>query len=212
MPRPPDLERRRALALKAAEVLEAQGLAISTEQLARAVGVNRTTLLYHFPTQLDVVQAALGELVTAQQDFLTERLEGVSHPVDRLAARARAVLEFHRGREARLVFLTQALAVAGGARVGEVMQGAAALFESARAAMVRDLEAGVAAGTVAPCDAGAVVSLTRAVIDGLTLQRVASGVEAEPALALFESCVLAPLRREVSPRAVAARRERASDV
>lgn len=195
MARPPDFAKRRELALRATEVLESEGLAISYEQLARAVGVNRTTLLYHFPTHADIIQTVLAGVLAEQGAFVESRIAEHEHPVDRLYARMCAVHEFHEGGEARLLFLSQAIAVTGGAKVGEIVKGASDSFEEGRRALVDGLERGIAAGTVAPCDAKAVVALTRAVIDGLTFQRVTSAGSIRPMQELFWKSVLLPLKR-----------------
>ena len=51
------------LARRAVDVLERDGLTISTEHLARELDIKRPTLLYHFPTYSHIVQAALAELL-----------------------------------------------------------------------------------------------------------------------------------------------------
>ena len=196
MGRPRDVEKTRDLALRAAAVLERDGLTISSEHLARELGIKRPTLLYHFPTHGHVVQAALTELLLEQAAFVEARVEKHDHPIDRLYARLRAVHAFHEGRETRLLFLSQAIAVTSGNRVQEIVAGAAALFEGARQDMIARIERGIEEGIVHPVDAKALVSLLRAVIDGLTIQRVVSPKSVPPAHELFWETVLLPLKRE----------------
>jgi AcrR family transcriptional regulator len=201
MARPRDTEKTRDLALRAAAVLEREGLTISTEQLARELGLKRPTLLYHFPTHGHIVEAALTELLLEQATHVERRVNAHAHPIDRLYARLCAILEFHHGREARVLFLTQAIAVTGGKRVGQILQTAAALFDATRRDMVARVEQGIDEGIVHPCDAKALVSLLRALIDGLTVQRVTSAGSVEPVHELFWEKVLLPLKRPaVSPR------------
>lgn len=198
MARPRDTDKTRDLALRAAAVLERDGLTISAEHLARELGVKRPTLLYHFPTHGHVVQAALAELIAEQAAFVEARVEAHEHPIDRLYARLRAIHEFHAGRETRLLFLTQAIAVTGGGRVKEILQRATALFDAARDDMIARVEKGIEEGIVHPCDAKVLVSLLRAVIDGLTIQRVVSPRSVPAAHEMFWDKVLLPLKR--SPR------------
>ncbi len=198
MPRPRDAEKARDLALRAAAVLERDGLTVSAEHLARELGIKRPTLLYHFPTHGHIVQAALSELLREQAAFVEARVEAHDHPIDRLHARLRAIHEFHGGRETRLLFLSQAIAVTGGGRVAEILQGASDLFEGARRDMVARIEKGIEDGIVHPCDAKALVALLRAVIDGMSIQRVTSPRSVAPAQELFWEKVLLPLKR--SPR------------
>lgn len=200
MARPRDVEKTRDLALRAAAVLERDGLTISSEHLARELGIKRPTLLYHFPTHGHVVQTALTELLLEQASFVETRVAKHEHPIDRLYARLRAIHEFHGGRETRLLFLSQAIAVTGQSRVEEILTGAAALFEGARQDMVARIERGIEDGIVHPVDAKALVSLLRAVIDGLTIQRVVSPKSVPPAHELFWQTVLLPLKREPQRR------------
>lgn len=195
MARPRDIEKTRDLALRAAAILERDGLTVSAEHLARELGIKRPTLLYHFPTHGHVVQAALAELLVAQAAFVEQRVAAHEHPIDRLYARLRGIHEFHAGKETRLLFLSQAIAVTGGGRVGEILAQASAFFEDARRDMVARIDDGIERGIVHPCDAKAVVALLRAVIDGLSIQRVTSPRTVTAAQELFWETVLLPLKR-----------------
>ncbi len=195
MARPREDSKRADLASRAVAVLEREGLGISTEQLARAIGVKRPTLLYHFPTYADALETVLVGLLAEQMEFVSARVEKHAHPIDRLHARLVAVAEFHRGREARILFLSQAIAALGGARAVEIMQRASDFFEADRQAMVARVEAGIAAGIVEPCDASALIGLLRALIDGLTIQRVTTTEPLEPVYQMIWERVLLPLKR-----------------
>jgi AcrR family transcriptional regulator len=201
MARPRETDKRRGLAERAAAVLEASGLSISAEQLARELGINRTTLLYHFPSYAQIIQSVLGDLLTAQGAFVEERVGRHAHPIDRLYARVCAIHEFQRGKERRILFLSQAVAVTGGPHVAEIVRSAAELFAPDRRALVEGIERGIKEGTVEPCDAEALVALVRSTIDGLTLQRVTSDVPLEPVHRFLWEKVLAPLKREPPPDA-----------
>jgi AcrR family transcriptional regulator len=192
--RAPDSDKRLDLARKAALVLQEQGLALPAEQLARALGMKRPTLLYYFPTYADIVETALIALLTEQAMFVTAEVERHEHPLDRLFAQLRAVHAFHQGKEARVVFLTQAIAATSGARVSEILQRGAGVFEAFRRGAADRVRAGIAAGVVAPCDADALVDVVRALIDGLMLQRVTGGGALEPAHDLVWRNLLAPLK------------------
>ena len=143
MARPREQGKRAEIAERAVAVLEREGLGISTEQLARAIGVKRPTLIYHFPTHTHVIEAVLATLLAEQMAFVETRVEKHSHPIDRLYARLLAVAEFHRGREARMLFLSQAVAVAGGPRAVEIVKRASEFFELDRRAMVARVERGI---------------------------------------------------------------------
>lgn len=196
MPRPRDVEKTRDLALRATAVLERDGLTISAKQLAHELGIKRPTLLYHFPTYGHIVQAALALLLGDQAEYVEARVDGYDHPIDRLYARVRAIHEFHAGREGHLLFLSQAIALTGGGRVADILHGASAFFEAERRDMVARVEKGIADGIVQPCDAKALVALLRAVIDGLTIQRVLAPEAVPAAQKMLWNTVLLPLKRE----------------
>lgn len=194
MARPTEPEKRAALAREAVEVLQRDGVDVPIAQLADALGIKRPTLLYHFPSRSQIVEAALEELLVEQWKFVTARIEREPHPIDRIYAQVRAVHEFHRGKESKLVFLTQALAATAGERLSEIVSRAAMVFESTRKANAERIRQGIRDGIVAPCDADAVVSLVRAVTDGLMLQRVTERVALAPVHEALWTLVLAPLK------------------
>jgi AcrR family transcriptional regulator len=206
MARPREIEKTRELAQRAVAVLEREGLTISTERLARELGLKRPTLLYHFPTHGHIVELALAELLLEQATHVELRVEAETHPIDRLNARLLAVHEFHSGREGRLLFLTQAIAVTGGKRVGEILTAASAMFDAARREMVERIERGIEEGIVVPCDAKALVALLRSVIDGLTIQRVTAPESVAAVQRMFWERVLLPLKR-LPPSTPARRRK-----
>lgn len=202
MARPLDHDKRRTLAREAVTVMQREGADVSMTRLAEALGLKRPTLLYHFPTRAQIVETALEEMMMAQAAFVLGRINQETHPLRRLYAQVRAVHEFQHGNEARLVFLTQALAATGGERMKELVHGAAKIFEAHRRANADRIRAGIEAGLVAPCDPDALVQLVRAVIDGLMLQRVTEGIDLEPVHTLLWENLLAPLARD--PRVDAA--------
>lgn len=199
MARPPDPERRRELARRAVEVLEREGLGLSTTQLAAALGVKRPTLLYHFPEQGQLVAAALEDLLTEQATFVLGRIAPHAHPIDRLYAQLCAVHAFHHEREGRVVFLTQAIAALAGPRLDAIVAVGNQVFEPHRRAVVEALRRGMADGTVAPCDPEALVALVRAVTDGLMVQRVMTGLALTPVHEMVWERLLRPLRLADAP-------------
>lgn len=195
MSRPPDHGRRLELATRAAEILEKEGLGLSTERLAAALGIKRPTLLYHFPTHGHVIETALVALMSEQAAVVTREVERHAHPIDRLFAQMQAVHAFHAGREHRIVFLSQAIATLGGARGQEIVQRGVEVFAAFREAAAARVREGIARGEVQPCDADALVVTMRALTDGLMLQRVTDGIDLQAAHALVWAQLLAPLKR-----------------
>lgn len=194
MARPPEPEKRRELARRAARVLEREGLEISVARLAEALDIKRPTLLYHFPTYGHLLEVALEDLLVEQAVFVLARVEAHEHPIDRLYAQLEAVHAFHEGREARVVFLSQAIAASAGKRLPEILAAGSRVFEAHRRDTVARIERGIADGLVAPCDAEALVAVVRSTIDGLILQRVTGGIELSRAHAFILEHVLSPLK------------------
>lgn len=198
MGRPIDREKRRGLAQRAVTALEKLGVEATMTQLARELGVKRPTLLYHFPTRSAIVEVVLQELLAEQAIFVIGRMEAEEHPIDQLFEQIRAVQEFHDGREARLLFLTQMAIAAGSQRTDELIRVGNMAFEARRQIVGQRLRAGIEAGTVVPCDVDSVIRIVRSFNDGLMVQRVMTGCEIEPLLTFIWEHVLGPLKRDPS--------------
>jgi AcrR family transcriptional regulator len=191
--RPPEQDKRRELARRAVEVLQREGLDVPISRLAVALDVKRPTLLYHFPTRSHIVETALEDLLTEQAEFVLARIAEHTHPMAQLDAQVRAVHAFHHGREARFLFLTQAIAASSRERMAELIDVGNRVFEAHRCAMAARIERGIAEGSIAPCDPSALIALVRAVSDGLLVQRVMTGLELAPVHELLWAHVLRPL-------------------
>ncbi len=198
MARPQEHDKRRALGRRAVEVMQREGMGVSMAELARALDIKRPTLLYHFPTLSHIVELVLEELLTEQTGYVLERVAEHEHPIDRLYAQLRAVHEFHAGREARIVFLTQSIAANAGARMDAIIEIGNRVFEAHRQAAAQRIEEGIAAGSVAPCDPYALIALIRALTDGLLLQRVMTGLDLDAAHQMLWNNLLLPLKKNPS--------------
>lgn len=194
MARPPDIEKKRELARRAVAVLQREGIDIPMSRLAEALELKRPTLHYHFPTRGHIVETALEDLLTEQTAFVLARIAEHDHPLDRLYAQVRAVHAFHHGREGRIVFLSQAIAASGGARMAEIIEVGNRVFEPYRREAAERIRQGIAEGRIAPCDPEALVALARAITDGLMVQRVMTGLDLEPVHDLLWKNVLEPLK------------------
>lgn len=194
MARLPEPEKRRELARRAVAVLQREGLEVSMSRLAQALEIKRPTLLYHFPSRSHIVEIALEDLLSEQAEFVLSRIAEHTHPIDQLYAQLRAVHEFHRGREERVVFLSQAIATSAGTRMQAIIDVGNRVFEPYRRAAADRIQQGIEDGTVKPCDPDALIALVRAVTDGLMVQRVMTGLELEPVHELLWTGLLAPLK------------------
>ncbi len=182
------------MARDAVAVLAKLGMGTPMKRLAEELGMKRPTLHYHFPTRGHIVETALEELLTEQAAYVMERVNQHEHPLDRLFAQICAVHAFHHGREERIVFLSQAIA-ASGERMKEIIDVGNRVFEAQRRAAVELLKAGIVDGRVARCDPEAVVSVIRALTDGLMVQRVMIDVDLAPVHDFLWTNILCPLKR-----------------
>ena len=195
MARPADPEKKLEIAREAVAILQREGVDLSMAALADALSLKRPTLLYHFPTKADLVQLALIDLLTEQHAFVTEKVAKHTHPIDRLYAHLRAVHAFHAGNEARVVFLTQAIAATAGSELPQIIAAGNAVFEAHRDDTVARLRAGLREGTVAPCNPEALFACIRALVDGLMVQRVVTHAPLQASHEFIWEHVLRPLKK-----------------
>ena len=89
----------------------------------------------------------------------------------------RAVHEYHRDQEERVIPLSQAIATRR-ERMADIFA-VGNVFEAHRNAQAKLVREGIAQGTIRPCDVDALMTLIRSVTDGLLIQRVVTGVPYE---------------------------------
>jgi AcrR family transcriptional regulator len=195
MPRRPDTTKRLELARRAVAILHREGIDVSTTRLAEALEIKRPTLLYHFPTRAHIAELALEDLLREQAQFVIPKILEQTHPLDQLYAQIQAVHAFHHGKEGRLLFLAQAIATCGEARMAEIIEVGNRVFEPARQLAAERIRQGIADGTIAPCDPDALIALVRSITDGLVVQRVMTGLDLAPVHQLLWTQVLNPLKR-----------------
>lgn len=194
MGRPAEPEKRLEIARRAAQVLQREGLDVSMSRLATVLEVKRPTLLYHFPTKGHIVEVALEDLLREQALYVLARVVDVAHPIDRLYAQLTAMHAFQKGQEARVLFLSQAIAANGGARMVEIIEIGNRVFAPYREAALALLKQGIDDGLVVPCDPAAVMAVIRALTDGLLIQRVMTGLDLKPVHEFIWAHILAPLK------------------
>jgi AcrR family transcriptional regulator len=202
--RAPDLVRRTELASRAFEVLRARGVRTSMSELAEALGIKRPTLYFYFKDTGAVLETVLEETQRSYFAHVTGKVAGIAHPIDQLAAVMRVTIEFHQSRRDRVMLLFQLWTVSGD-DPGRILAKNRELTDPMRAIAVRQIEAGVADGRIAPCDPQRLVDLALAVLDGAMVHEVHGG-SALPIVDEFERRVLAPLRRATPRRKKPARR------
>jgi AcrR family transcriptional regulator len=198
MARKLDIARRAELAARAVAALRARGVRGCTmSDLAAALGLKRPTLYFYFRDLGGVLDVALEDAQRRYLEFVARKSEGIDHPIDQIAAIARATAEFQAGQRDLIVLLFQLWAV-GGSDPERVIAKNREAFEPWRALMIARLAAGVTKGQVAPCDPARVVDLVFATFDGAMVAQVTRRAAPGPVVEEMIARVLQPLRKRSS--------------
>jgi AcrR family transcriptional regulator len=217
MPRKLDIARRAELATRAVAALRERGVQRCTmSDLAAALGLKRPTLYFYFRDLGAVFDAVFEDTQRRYLEHVAQRIAPIAHPIDQLAALARATAEFQAGQRDLVVLLFQLWAV-GGTDPERVLARGRELFEPSRRLLVARVAAGVADGTIPPCDPAALVDLVIATLDGALVAQVTRRALPGPIVEEMIARVLVPLGacHDPAPRRPAAvdrpRRRRSGD-
>jgi len=197
MARHVDQEKRAEILQAAFAFLRQQGSPrVTMTELARALGMKRSTLYWYFPDVASIFDAALDALFIEQDRFVSERIAGLSHPIDVLGAYLQAVHAFYAGRDDEIVFMFQFWAAGRPEAPDLALSRIRARYLPRREQAIALLRAGVESGQVRPCDPEALIGLVGAMIDGLLIQRQVTGAALAPIHAIIQDMLLAPLKVE----------------
>ncbi len=194
MARPIDTKKRQEICDNAVNFLKEHGSDCSMAKLAEGIGIKRPTLLYYFPDRASIFEAALTQVLAAQAVFVVSQMMKHDHPIDQLYAQVVSVHAFHHGKEDRILFLTQAIALSGTERTAKFVAIGNQAFEAHRQALTKRIVQGIASGIIAPCDPDALIRICRATIDGLMVQRVMLQYDLAPIHQLLWTHLLEPLK------------------
>ena len=200
-----DIARRAELAAKAVKVLEARGVQRCTmSDLAAALGIKRPTLYFYFRDLGAVFDVVFEDTQRRYLEHVARKLDGIAHPIDQLAALARATAEFQAGQRDLVVLLFQLWAI-GGSDPERVLARGRELLEPTRQLLIARITSGVAAGQVTACEPQKLVDLVLATMDGAMVAQVTRRATPGPIVEEMIARVLEPLALRARPRA--ARRE-----
>jgi len=196
MARRVDEDKRVAIAEAALALLRERGAhRTSMSDIAKALGMKRSTLYWYFGDLNAIFEAVFERLLDDLGRYLAARFRGLTHPIDLLDAHLVAVHDYYDGREDEVVFLLQLWAVTGSDQPGRALELTRRYFVPRREAAKALVRQGIARGTVAPCDPEALVDTVAAIVDGLLVHRVTNRIPAGPSLAFVRTHLLAPLKR-----------------
>ena len=201
MARKLDIARRAELATRAVAALRARGVHNTTmSDLAAALGLKRPTLYFYFRDLSGVFDAVFEDTQRRYLEHVAKAAAGIAHPIDQLAALARATAEFQTGQRDLVVLLFQLWAV-GGRDPERVVARGRELFEPTRQMLIGRVAAGLAAGQVAACEPARLVDLVLATLDGALVAQVTRRAAPAPIVEEMIARVLEPLALRPRSRA-----------
>lgn len=201
MARPIDQARHREVVLAAFEALRRRGVVgVTMADLAGDLGMGRSALYWYF--------AGLGELFEAVLELVLDRQGGIvaaevlsqSHPLDQIAAWMRTTVRIYHDDPGLLAVLLQLWATARPDAPDATLAVFRARFEPLHALACEQIEAGIAAGDIAPCQPRALVDLCAAVVDGALVHRLSRGIDSLGLIEEFLDAVVWPLRQQTGVR------------
>ena len=201
MARKPDIQKRKAIAAAAFQLMRDRGVHnTSMSDIAKAVGMKRPTLYWYFKDMSAIFEAVFLHILEDQAAFITKRVSGVSHPIDVLWAHMQAVHAYYDGQEDIVIFLFQLWGVSTSDDPGKAVDIIARYYIPRRKAAKALIRQGIEKGLVAPCDPDALVELCAALIDGLLVHKVQGNVAMQPMYDMVWERFLAPLKLSPPPQ------------
>ena len=202
MARKIDLKKREEIAMATFALLQKNGFQkTSMSEIAKALNMKRPTLYWYFKDVGAICETLFAKLMFDVAIHIEEHTKDVEHPIDLLYAHMTAVHEYFAGKEELLPCMFQLWATVG-ARIdpNDAIALSRSYFLPRRQRYIAALEAGIAHGTVAPCDPTTLVHLVSAVVDGMLLQRITHATtELPPVNLLIWTRLLEPLKAAPSP-------------
>lgn len=175
--------RRKQIIDTAIETIAEQGYdKASLAEIARAAGISKGVISYHFAGKDELVEEILSFLLREPAAFIKQRVDACERAIDKLDAYIRANFEFmreHRVGYVALVDLWNSRSVSAGNNKFDHEA-----YEPSRHYLMRILEQGQTSGAFREMPLRTMASLIQASIDGVMLQWVFH----EDAIDLDEAC------------------------
>lgn len=202
MARTTDHARHEDIAWRAFEAIRARGVhGVSMSDVAADLGMKRSSLYWYFSGLDGIFEAVLERTLERLGAHVAEQVVHAEHPIALMAAWMEAVVAFYDDDPQLIGVLAQFWALGSAHDPEKVLARTRTFLEPILAGAVEMLEQGMAAGSVEPCHAPALVDLCVATVDGLLVHQVSRGVAPRPALKVFVDAVLMPLERRPAPAA-----------
>jgi len=180
VPRKPDMQKRRDIALQALDIIQKRGVHRTTmSDLAQALKMKRPTLYWYFHDLGEVLDAVIEETYQELGAFLTRRIPDIDHPIDFLEGLLAAELEFIREHSQRIMIMLQLWAATSAANPERALVHGRQFLEPLRAQLITRVKNGIESGLVRPCNAEGLVDTMLCIGDGATIQYIALGTDLE---------------------------------
>ena len=195
MARPVDKKKRAEIAKQALELIKTRGVhKITMSELASGLGMKRPTLYWYFPDLNALFEVVLLDI---QQDVLvhvTTAMMEKTHPIDMLDALITSAAAYYNDKRDLVMSLVQLWSVASGGDAEPFLDLERKLLAPQREALIKLVEAGVAAEQVKPCDVEGLVDTVLTVADGCAIRSLAHGFDNKPMIEFVRRHVLRPLQ------------------
>jgi AcrR family transcriptional regulator len=163
--------RRRQIVETAIKTIATHGYShASLAEIARAAGISKGVISYHFEGKDDLIEAILSRLMREPAEFIKQRVDACDSALEKLRAYISANFEFmkaHRTGYVALVDLWESRGLAQGRNRFN-----AEVYEPSRHYLARIFEAGQEGGEFRPLEPMTIASVIQASIDGVMLQWV----------------------------------------
>jgi len=178
MPKIVDIKQKReAILLAAVRVFARKGLHRATmQEIAEEAGIGKGTIYEYFRSKEELFSAVFRYWTDRFKKEISQRLEGITNPRERIAACIDATLAvYHQSEE--LLELFFGLAAEGLLRENElpIKQEMEWMYREFRHLFAGLIEEGIRQGMFRPVDAPYIAALFIGMMDGLLLQYVVSG-------------------------------------
>lgn len=199
MARPIDKKKRLELALGALDVIRAHGPRTTMAQLARELGMKRSTLYWYFADIPSILEVAIAHSFQGETHYVANRLIGtdVTDPLAMLMAILRATREYYAENDLEdyIVILCQLWATGDVEHRARFRAFTISYQEPIRALLIGTVRRGIADGRIAPCDPEQLIELMLTISDGMMVASVLRNLDSKPLIDFFEATVIEPLRR-----------------
>jgi TetR/AcrR family transcriptional regulator len=194
MARPVNHQKRREIATQAFQVvLERGAYATTITDIAKSLGMKRSTLYWYFSDLGSLFDAVTQEIHEEVASYVVQAMAKRDHPIDQLIAVLEAAVDFYEKRGEVLRGLIQLWAFRCH-DVETMIERQRQVLAPQRKFLVQLVEQGVQNGDIRPCDVPGLVDTVLTLVDGTVFRRVTLDMSPDKILDFARKNLLLPLK------------------